>query len=267
MKRFLDDDFLLDGRCDRPLCEVGAAAADHRLSLPPAPDADRRQSPVWYADGALAPGDHYKWRAMRANGVPERRSPATRPTGRSSGLGGDRPRYAAQPALPLDAPRAELSLRRHSQLLGPGTARAIYDHCNRRLAEDGFTAQGLLAQYGVVVVCTTDDPVRQSRAPSPSRAHPRAATRLLPTWRPDQALALHDLAHWNRWVDRLEAASTRPSAARAFLEALGERHAFFNQTAAARPTMGWIRCSRRLQPARCRGAVREGARVRRPFAR
>jgi glucuronate isomerase len=233
MKRFLDDDFLLDGKLAIDLYETWARRQpiiDYHCHLPPDQIADnhrfRSLSELWLE------GDHYKWRAMRASGIPERSI-----TGDAS----DWEKFEAWAATVPDTLRNPLYHWTHlelrfpfgvtGQLLGPSTARAIYDRCNVRLAEEEFTAQGLLAQYGVKVVCSTDDPVDDLEA---HRRHARAAgaaTQLLPTWRPDQALALHDLGHWNRWVNRLEAASgTSIDGLTPFLEALGRRHEFFHQS-------------------------------------
>jgi glucuronate isomerase len=113
--------------------------------------------------------------------------------------------------------------------LGPETAREIYDHCNRRLAEPGFTTQGLLQQYDVRVVCSTDDPA-DDLAPHARHAENRGAfTKLYPTWRPDKALAVHDLPAWNAWLDRLGAAAGVSTDRLAGLrDALARRHEVFH---------------------------------------
>jgi glucuronate isomerase len=113
--------------------------------------------------------------------------------------------------------------------LGPDTAREIYDHCNRRLAEPGFTTQGLLQQYDVRVVCSTDDPA-DDLAPHARHAENRGAfTKLYPTWRPDKALAVHDLPAWNAWLDRLGAvAGVSTDRLAGLREALARRHEVFH---------------------------------------
>ena len=103
-------------------------------------------------------GDHYKWRAMRTNGVPERFC---------SGDASDWEKFEAWArTVPetLGNPLfhwTAMELRRPfgiETLLSPETARPIYEHANARLKEDAFTALGLLAQFKVAVVCSTDDP-------------------------------------------------------------------------------------------------------------
>ena len=169
---------------------------------------------------------------MRTNGVPERAI-----TGDAS----DWEKFQAWANTVPDTLRNPLYHWTHLELkfpfgvkdrrLGPDTAREIYDHCNRRLAEDGFTTQGLLKQYGVAVVCSTDDPVDDLEPHQRHARNPQATTRLFPTWRPDKALGVHDVAAWNVWVDRLEAASSVSiGSLDSLMEALGKRHDFFHET-------------------------------------
>jgi glucuronate isomerase len=233
MKRFLDDDFLLDTPVAIDLYEKVARSQpiiDYHCHLPPDQIADNHRfqtlTEIWLK------GDHYKWRAMRTNGVPERAI-----TGDAS----DWEKFQAWANTVPDTLRNPLYHWTHLELkfpfgvkdrrLGPDTAREIYDQCNRRLAEDGFTTQGLLKQYGVAVVCSTDDPVDDLE---PHQRHARnlhATTRLFPTWRPDKALGVHDVAAWNVWVDRLEAASSVSiGSLDSLMEALGKRHDFFHET-------------------------------------
>jgi glucuronate isomerase len=233
MKRFLDDDFLLDTPVAIDLYEKVARSQpiiDYHCHLPPDQIADNHRfqtlTEIWLK------GDHYKWRAMRTNGVPERAI-----TGDAS----DWEKFQAWANTVPDTLRNPLYHWTHLELkfpfgvkdrrLGPDTAREIYDQCNRRLAEDGFTTQGLLKQYGVAVVCSTDDPVDDLE---PHQRHARnlhATTRLFPTWRPDKALGVHDIAAWNVWVDRLEAASSVSiGSLDSLMEALGKRHDFFHET-------------------------------------
>ncbi len=232
MKRFLDDDFLLDTPVAIDLYEKFARPQpiiDYHCHLPPDQVADDHRfqtlTEIWLK------GDHYKWRAMRTNGVPERLI-----TGESS----DWDKFQAWAGTVPDTLRNPLYHWTHLELkfpfgvkdkrLGPDTAREIYDHCNSRLAEDGFTTQGLLKQYGVVVVCSTDDPVDDLEPHQRHARNPRATTKLFPTWRPDKALGVHDIAAWNIWVDKLQAASSLSIVSYdSFMEALGKRHDFFHE--------------------------------------
>jgi glucuronate isomerase len=233
MRPFLDEDFLLRTKTARALYHGVAAAQpiiDYHCHLSPAQIADdhrfRSMTELWLD------GDHYKWRAMRADGVPERAI-----TGDASDAekfdawARTVPRTLRNPLYHWTHLELRFPFGVRDQRLGPATARAIYDRCNARLGEDGFSAQGLLRQFGVRVVATTDDPTDSLE---PHRRHAGAAgtfTRLVPTFRPDKALALHALPAWNLWMDRLgEAAGVAVGDLAAFMEAIERRHAFFHDS-------------------------------------
>jgi glucuronate isomerase len=189
-------------------------AADHRF---------RSITEIWLE------GDHYKWRAMRANGVPERLC---------SGDGSDWEKFEAWARTVPETWRnplfhwTQMELKRPfgiDTLLGPETARAVFDRCNERLKEDDFTAMGLLRTFRAAVVCTTDDPVDTLEAHAQLARRKDPATRVYPTWRPDRALTFEDPRAWNEWVGRLEAVSgLSVTGLGPFLEALDRRHAAFH---------------------------------------
>ena len=227
---FIHDDFLLESDVavdlylrfarDLPLLDYHGhlspekMAADHRF---------RSITELWLE------GDHYKWRAMRANGIPERCC---------SGDASDWEKFEAWARTVPETLRnplhhwTHMELRRPFEidsLLSPETARAIFDRCNERLGEEDFTALGLLRRSRVAVVCTTDDPADTLDAHERLARRPDPATRVYPTWRPDRSLAVEDPSEWNAWVGRLEAASqTSIRSFDAFLEALDRRHQAFH---------------------------------------
>jgi glucuronate isomerase len=231
MKPFIGDDFLLETESARRLYHEVAKALpiiDYHCHLSPeqvaADHRFRSMTEIWLD------GDHYKWRAMRANGVAERYC-----TGQAS----DWERFQAWAETVPMTLRNPLYHWTHlelafpfgirDRLLGPSTARAIYDECNARLAEPAFTTQGLLSQYGVQVVCTTDDPT-DSLEHHRRHAQGKAATRLLPTWRPDGAFGVYDLSAYADWLGRLErAADVEVRSYSQLLDALELRHAFFHE--------------------------------------
>jgi glucuronate isomerase len=234
MRPFLDDRFLLDTDLAIELYEKYARPQpiiDYHCHLPPAEIADDHRfetlTEIWLH------GDHYKWRAMRANGVPERAiTGAASAWEKFEAWARTVPHTLRNPLYHWTHMELRFPFGVRDKLLGPDTAREIYDHCSALLAGGGdFTTQGLLRQYRVLVVCSTDDPVDDLE---PHRRHARngqAFTRLLPTWRPDKALGVHDLAAWNAWVDRLEAAANVSIGDLArFMEAIRKRHDFFHQT-------------------------------------
>jgi glucuronate isomerase len=232
MKPFLDDNFLLESDCaielyhryasDVPVIDFhchlspGQIATNHRF---------RSITEMWLD------GDHYKWRAMRANGVAERCC---------TGDATDWEKFEAWARTVPDAIRSPLYHWTHMELrrpfgidalLSPATARAVFDRCNERLLEDGFTTLGLLRGFRVAVVCTTDDPVDSLAHHRTLAARPDPDTRVYPTWRPDKALAVENPDAFNAWVDRLEQASGVSIGGRlaSLLDALKARHDAFHE--------------------------------------
>jgi glucuronate isomerase len=231
MKPFLSEDFLLDTKTAIELYHDVAKRQpiiDYHCHLPPDQIADNHRFSS--LTEAWLQGDHYKWRAMRTDGVAERF------------ITGDASDWEKFEAWARTVPHTlrnplyhwtHLELRFpfgvEGKLLSPATAREIYERCNAQLARDEFTTQGLLAQYRVLVVCSTDDPVDDLAAHERHRKN-GGETQLLPTFRPDKALAAHDLESWNGWVDRLAAAANVDIGSYAALvTALDRRHAFFHE--------------------------------------
>ena len=228
---FINDDFLLETDVAKTLYREfaqGMPIIDYHCHLPPEEVAgDRRWeniTQVWLG------GDHYKWRAMRANGIPERFV---------TGAADDREKFdkwAETAPYLLRNPLyhwTHLELKRYfgiaDRLLSPETAQGIWDDCNARLADPSFSARGLMKQSNVVLVCTTDDPTDSLEHHATVAADPDFGVQVLPTWRPDKAMAVDDAETYNAWVDRLEgAADTSITDFDTFMEALHKRHAFFH---------------------------------------
>ena len=151
-------------------------------------------------------GDHYKWRAMRTNGVDERYI-----TGDASDWEKFE-KWAETVPYTLRNPLyhwTHLELRTAfgiDKLLNPSTAREIYEECNEKLAQPGFSARGLMRRYRVETVCTTDDPVDSLEHHIATKAS-GFEIRMLPTWRPDKAMAVENPASFRDYVERLEQAS------------------------------------------------------------
>lgn len=228
MKPFIHDDFLLPTSQARALYHDYAEKlpiVDFHCHLPPGEiAADARwenMTRLWLG------GDHYKWRAMRANGIDERFITGDAP---------DREKFArfaaAMPYL-LRNPLfdwSHLELARYfgiTDLLSPATEGKIWALTSERLAEPGFSARGLLTRSRVELVCTTDDPADTLESHAAVRAS-GFAVRVLPAWRPDKALAIARPGFWNAWLDRLGAAAGMDVRTwDGLLEALSRRHAFF----------------------------------------
>jgi len=230
MKEFMDKDFLLDSDTAKDLYHNHAAGLpiiDYHCHLDPAIIAEDRRfasiTELWLG------GDHYKWRALRTNGVDERFI-----TGSDTSDWEKFEKWAETVPYTFRNPLyhwTHLELRTAfgiDTLLNPGSARAIFDECNRRLNEDpSMSARGLMRRYGVEVVCTTDDPV-DSLIYHKSIADSGFEIKVLPTWRPDKAMAVENAAAFTAYVARLaEVAGIDITRFDDFVDALQRRHDFF----------------------------------------
>lgn len=227
MKPFLHDDFLLNTEPAQRLFHEFAKdqpILDYHNHLPPEQVADD----VRFTDLAALwlGGDHYKWRQMRSNGVPEQLV-----TGRKPDRETFRAWAATVPKL-LGNPLyhwTHLELKRYfgiDDVLGPDTADRIYDRANEQLSGPGFSTNELLAKMKVVAVCTTDDPADDLAA---HRRH-QGSIVLAPTFRPDKAVAVN-LPTWPAYLTKLGAAAGVEIRTLADLKkALGARHQAFHDT-------------------------------------
>lgn len=229
MKRFLDDDFLLENRVARELYFGHAAEMpilDFHCHLPPEDIANdtifQNLTRVWLA------GDHYKWRALRSNGVAERVI---------TGDGTDEEKFLAWAKTAPKTLRnplyhwTHLELRRYfgiKKLLDADSAPSIWRRCNEMLATKEFSARNLLRKVNVRLVCTTDDP-------ADTLEHHRRVRdegidiQMLPTFRPDAAMGVDDPAAWNAYIERLGAAAGADIGTfDALIATLDRRHAFFH---------------------------------------
>ncbi len=228
---FIHDDFLLETGAARELYHAYAAPMpilDYHCHLNPQDVAEDRRwenlTQIWLA------GDHYKWRAMRTNGVAERYCTGDAP---------DREKFqkwAETMPCALRNPLyhwTHLELARYfgvSDLLSPATAERIWAIGRERLAEPDLSARGLMRASRVRLVCTTDDPVDDLRHHRAIAADPSFEIRVLPTWRPDKGLAVESPETFNAWVDRLaQAADVEIRDFDSYREALHKRHDFFHQ--------------------------------------
>jgi glucuronate isomerase len=230
MKTFITENFLLETEAARELYFNRAAPQpiyDYHCHLPPRQIAEnyrfRNLADIWLA------GDHYKWRAMRANGVAERFC-----TGEAS----DEEKYQAfirTVPYTLRNPLyhwSHLELLRYfgiDELINEESAPRIWKVANARLTEPDFTTQAILAKNRVAVVCTTDDPADSLESHAQIRKQV-IKTRVYPTFRPDAALKVDQPALFNAWCTKLSAAANSdPGSLTEFLDALKQRHDFFHE--------------------------------------
>ena len=224
MQSFITEDFLLQNAVARELYHEHAKQEpifDYHCHLPPDQIAANRTFrnlyEVWLA------GDHYKWRAMRSNGVSEKYC-----TGDAS----DWEKflaYARTVPYTLRNPLyhwTHLELKRFfgiDRLLDETTAKEIWDEANEKLAS--MPVHRILESNRVAVVCTTDDPTDSLEHHRKIRADGKLKTRVYPAWRPDKALAVDQPAAWNAWVDKLGECRDLTS----FFAALKKRLDFFHE--------------------------------------
>lgn len=228
MKKFLDENFLLTTKTSQELYHGYAAKMpiiDYHCHLPPKEIAENTQfeniSQIWLK------GDHYKWRAMRTNGVDE------------SYITGDKSdrekfrKWAKTVPYTMRNPLyhwTHLELQRYfgiEELLNGQTADKIYDECTEKLNSPEFRVRGLLKRMNVKVVCTTDNPIDSLNEHQQLKDEGYEIP-VLPAFRPDNAMDLSDLEKFKTYLDRLEAtANVSISSYSDFLKALKNRHDFF----------------------------------------
>jgi glucuronate isomerase len=227
MTPFLSDDFLLQTPTARTLYHEHAASQpiiDYHCHLPPDQIAQNRQfeniTQIWLY------GDHYKWRAMRANGVNERFITGDASDWEKFEKWAETVPYTVRNPL---YHWTHLELRRYfgvTELLNKDSARRIYEQCNALLQTPEYAVQGLLTKMNVKVVCTTDDPA-DSLEYHQAIAAQGFETHILPTFRPDKAMT-PEAADYPAYLQRLGAAAGVEIRSYAdLLTALRQRHDFF----------------------------------------
>jgi len=231
MSTFPSEDFLLETQTARRLYHEVAKdlpIIDYHCHLSPELIADNHRfrsiTEIWLE------GDHYKWRAMRANGVNERYC-----TGNASdwekfeAWARTVPETLCNPLFHWTA----MELKRPFGITKPlngSTAKEIFEDANRQLQTGDLTTQSILKQFKVTVACTTDDPADTLDAHKKLAQRQNPDTRVYPTWRPDRALAVSDPATWNEWIGRLEkTAGVSISSWANLLSALEARHTAFHE--------------------------------------
>lgn len=249
MKPFMDENFLLQTETARRLYHKHAKTQpiiDYHCHLNPAMIADNHRfqtiTELWLG------GDHYKWRAMRANGIDERYI-----TGNAT----DEEKFmkwAETVPYTLRNPLyhwTHLELRTAfgiTELLNPTTAAHIYETCNELLQQPEFHARGLMKHYNVECVCTTDDPTDTLEHHRKIRSD-KFETKVLPTWRPDKAMAVSDPVAYRAYIERLSSISNISiNSLQKLYEALRKRQDFFASNGCSLADHGvcrfpWAECS------------------------
>ena len=240
---FITDDFLLQNDTARTLYHEYAKNEpifDYHCHLPPEDVAGNRRFAnlfeIWLE------GDHYKWRAMRANGVPE---PLCT---------GDADPYEKFLAWCKTVPHtlrnplyhwSHLELQRYFDIdlpINGDTAKEIWETGNETLKSDDLSAHGILKRFKVKVVGTTDDPT-DSLENHQAIQSMDLDTKVIPTFRPDKGLQVDNPTAFNEWVGRLgEVAGIAIDSLSSFLDALKKRHDFFHEMGGRLTDHGLERC-------------------------
>ncbi|MEY2792457.1 MAG: Glucuronate isomerase [Bacteroidota bacterium] len=229
MKPFLNEHFLLQSSTAQSLYHDFAKdmpIVDYHNHLIPQQIAEDKQfeniTQIWLY------GDHYKWRAMRTHGVDEKYI-----TGNAT----DEEKFmkwAETVPFTMRNPLyhwTHLELQRYfgvTELLNKDSAKRIYEHCNALLQTKEYSVRNLLLKMNVQVVCTTDDPI-DSLEFHKAIADSGYAVKVLPTFRPDKAMAVDDESAFVEYVNKLaEVVGKQISSLDDFKAAIRARHDFFH---------------------------------------
>lgn len=229
MKKFINEDFLLQTPTAVRLYHEYAKKMpifDYHCHIPPREIAENTQfeniTKIWLY------GDHYKWRAMRSNGVNEKYC-----TGNASDWEKFE-KWAETVPNTLRNPLyhwTHLELKRFfgiDKLLSPATAREIWDECNEKLSSPEYSVRNLILKANVHTICTTDDPVDLLEHHKKIK-NDGFNVSVLPAWRPDNAMAVDNTESFNNYADKLAgSAEITINSFDSFMEALNLRHTYFH---------------------------------------
>ena len=227
---FLTENFLLHTKTARTLYHDHAAGMpiyDYHCHLPAHQiAADHRFENLTQA---WLYGDHYKWRAMRTNGIDE-----AYVTGDAS----DREKFekwAQTVPFCLGNPLyhwTHLELKNPfgiaHKLLNADTAREIYHTCSEMLRSPEFSVRNIMRRMNVKLVCTTEGPL-DTLEHHQKIQRDGFEIKVYTAWRPDQAMAVEDCRKLNGFIDKLEElCDVEIANYHSYITALGERHAYFH---------------------------------------
>ncbi|MDC3416898.1 glucuronate isomerase [Aquibacillus salsiterrae] len=230
MKAFLNDDFLLETETAKKLYHDYAKDMpifDYHCHLTAKEIAeDRRFSSIteaWLGE------DHYKWRVLRANGVAEEYVTGSKSEKEKFLKWAETvPELIGNPLYHW----THLELKRCfgiEEELAPETAEAIWNKTNEKIKQAGFSARGIIKQFDVRALCTTDDPVDSMEYHLQLKEDDTFDVKVLPTFRPDGALNVN-VATFPDWIEKLEAATDKDVTTFVeFLEGLSERVDYFHE--------------------------------------
>jgi len=229
-KVFLEENFLLESESAIRLYHEFARdlpIIDYHGHLPPEEIAGdihfKNLTEIWLK------GDHYKWRAMRTNGVGEEFITGNRPDEEKFEKWAETVPYTLRNPL---YHWTHLELQRYfgiHEILSPLNARKIYEACGKMLQTPSFSVRNLIQGKNVELICTTDDPL--DTLASHQRIHRDGyGVKILPTFRPDKSMQAESVIPLNAYIDKMEILTGREiQSFTKYLEALKLRHDYFDQ--------------------------------------
>jgi glucuronate isomerase len=230
MKPFLDENFLLHNKTAEALFHEHAKdlpIIDYHCHLPPDDIANDRRfenlTRIWLD------GDHYKWRAMRANAIPEKFCTGSATDWEKFEKWAETVPYTLRnPLYHWTHMELQRTFGIH-KLLNPATAREIFDHASALLQTREYGVRNILRKMKVEVLCTTDDPVDKLEFHKKTKDD-GFEIKVLPSWRPDKAMAIENVQAYNLYLGRLEQISgISISSFKNLIDALQLRHDFFHE--------------------------------------
>ena len=230
MKPFMDNDFMLQSETAKTLYHDYAAEMpifDYHCHLPPQEIAENiswdNLAEIWLG------GDHYKWRAMRTNGIEEKFITGDASWEEKFKAWAETMPYAMRNPL---YHWSHLELKRCfgiDALLSPETADEIYEAAAEKLKTPEFSARSLMRKMNVKGVCTTDDPIDNLEHHAKIRED-GFDVKVMPTFRPDKAANLKEANVWKKYIQSLEkAAGMEIKGFASLIEAVDSRHAYFHE--------------------------------------
>lgn len=228
MKNFLDEDFLLNTKAAQHLYHEYAKempVIDYHCHLPPQQIASDHQfenlTQAWLY------GDHYKWRAMRTNGVDESYCTGNRPDFEKFQKWAETVPYTLRNPL---YHWTHLELQRYfdsTDIVSSRTAQSIYETCSAKLQSKEYSVKNLLRKMNVRTICTTDDPVDTLEFHAQLKQDGFEIP-ILPAFRPDNAMNVDNPEKFNSYIEKLEGATNVSiSTFNDYLFALENRHDYF----------------------------------------
>jgi len=226
----MDKDFLLCNSTAEKLYHEAAAAEpihDYHCHLVPQEIAENRRFPdlasIWLG------GDHYKWRALRSNGVNEQLITGNAdPYDKFLAWADTVPRLIGNPLYHW----THLELRRYFGIhepLNSHSAPEIWKAANKQLADDpSLSVFGIFKKFNVYAVGTTDDPIDDLAWHK--KAQPNTETKVVPSFRPDRILNI-EKADFPQYIASLGTAAGKSiDSLDSLLSAISSRIAFFHKT-------------------------------------